>query len=199
LADPNTTEALRTRLLLPCKPLNRPCNYCGNITNIGYEDVCRAANRRWISRHNQVTRAFIKTLSCLDSLEVKEEPLINPEAPVNEALRADFSILTGTSRYYYDVQIVAINKDSGRLDPYSTLTAAAEEKRRKYSALGLFFKPLIFSAGGLMEKDTAKTYKGLQRLVGPKNANWLDTSLALILTQARTQAAISIAWDIPRA
>ena len=86
-------------------------------------------------------------------MEVAEEPLIG----ANE-LRADFSVLLGTSRYYYDVQIVAINKDSARQDAFETLTEAANEKRRKYSTLGAFFELMIFSAGGLIEKDTAKAY-----------------------------------------
>jgi hypothetical protein len=113
-------------------------------------------------------------------------------------LRADFSVLLGTSRYYYDVQVVAINKDSARTDPYSTLAEAAAAKKRRYASLGVFFKPLIFSAGGLMEKDTAKTYKGLQKLLGPSSAKWLDTTIALALTQARALSAASIARSSPR-
>jgi hypothetical protein len=133
---------------------------------------------------------------------VEEEPLITPVAPgaivPADALRADFSVLTGTSRYYYDVQIVAINKDSAREDPYSTLEEAYKEKLRKYNALGLFFRPLIFSTGGLMAKESAQSYKSLQRLIGPQNAKWLDTTIALILTQARATVACSIAREIPR-
>jgi hypothetical protein len=188
LTDPETTEALRSRLLIPCRPPDLPCNYCGSFPAIGHEDVCRGANRRWIARHNQITRAFIKTLSCRDDLEVAEEPQVG----TNE-LRADFSVLLGTSRYYYDVQIVAINKDSARQDAFETLTEAANEKRRKYTALGAFFEPMIFSAGGLMEKDTAKAYKKLQKLLGPTRAQWLDTQIALTLTQARAISASSIA------
>jgi len=188
LTDLETTEALRSRLLIPCRPPELPCNYCGSFPAIGHEDVCRGANRRWIARHNQITRAFVKTLSCRDDLEVAEEPLVGAGE-----LRADFSVLLGTSRYYYDVQIVAINKDSARQDAFDTLTEAANEKRRKYSALGAFFEPMIFSAGGLMEKDTAKAYKKLQKLLGPARAQWLDTQIALTLTQARAISAGSIA------
>ena len=52
LADSTTTEALRARLLIACRPLSTPCSHCGSRPNIGHEDLCRAANRRWISRHN---------------------------------------------------------------------------------------------------------------------------------------------------
>jgi hypothetical protein len=179
---------------LPCRPTDRPCTYCGANPSLGHEDVCRAASRKWISRHDQITRAFIKTLSSLSIATVEAEPSVAP----NSDLRADFSVLIGTSPYYYDVQIVAINKDSSREDAYSTLAEAAEEKKRKYSCLGSYFKPLIFSAGGLMAAETADHYKGLQKLLGPSRSNWLSNSLAFILTRARAVAATSIARDTPR-
>jgi len=103
----------------------------------------------------------------------------------------------GTSRYFYDIQIVAISKDSAREDPYSTLTEAAEEKRRKYRSLGAFFQPIIISAGGLMNLETAKTYKKLQQLVGPLAAAQLDATIGLTLTRTRAISAASIAKEIP--
>ncbi|KAG4439477.1 hypothetical protein IFR05_005056, partial [Cadophora sp. M221] len=106
--------------------------------------------------------------------------------------RPDFFVLLGTTRHYYDVQIVAINKDSARKEAFTTLTEAALEKRRKYSNLGVFFHPLIISAEGLIEKNTAKDYKALQGLLGDSSAKWLDSYIALILTQARGIAATSI-------
>ena len=109
------------------------------------------------------------------------------------ARRPDFSALLGTSRYYYDVQIVAVNKASAREGAFETLEEAAAEKRRKYSHLGAHFIPLIFSAGGLMEKTTAKAYKSLQKLIGPIAAGHLDQSLGTILTKARAYSAASIA------
>jgi len=187
LTDPETTEALRSRLLIPCRPISLPCAFCGTFPSLGHEDTCRGANRKWITRHNQIARAFIKTLSCRSELEVTEEPLVG-----TGELRADFSVLIGTSRYYYDVQIVAINKDSSKQEAYDTLTEAAKEKRRKYKALGAFFEPIIISAGGLMEKDTAKAYKRLQKILGPSRAQWLDNQIALTLTQARAISASSI-------
>ncbi len=114
-----------------------------------------------------------------------------PTAPPT-ARRADFSATIGTSRYYYDVQVVAVNKASGRDEALATLEEAALEKRRKYSALGPLFQPLIFSAGGLMEKSTAQAYKGLQALIGPTAAHFLSTSIALTLTRARVTSAGSI-------
>ncbi len=93
-ADPEATEALRSRLLVPTRPLDRPCTFCAATPTLGHEDVCRAASRRWISRHNQVARAFINALSSRADLEVEKEPRIDAETD----LRADFSTLLGSSR-----------------------------------------------------------------------------------------------------
>ena len=75
-------------------------------------------------------------------------------------------MLLGATRHYYDVQIVAINKDSSLPNAYATLKEAATAKNNKYKELGAFFHPMIFSAGGLMEEQTAKEYKSLQELIG---------------------------------
>ena len=165
LADPEVTEALRSRLLLPSQLLEGACHACGSFPTLGHEDVCRGADRRWISRYNQVNRAFIKALSSRPDLEVQGEPHPDPRARAEP--RPDFSCLLRTSRYYYDIQIVAVNKDSAREGAFETLAEAAAEKKRKYRHLGASFFLLIFSSGGLIEKETAKTYKGLQKQLGP--------------------------------
>src|SRR5687767_11746013 len=199
--DPEATEALRARLLLPVRPPETPCNYCAAEAALGHEDLCRGASRRWLARHNQITRAFEKTLTSRPDLEFELEPHIPgqaPEAPVPQAPpRADFAVTLGNTRYFYDVQIVAINKQSARTEAAATLQEAAAEKQRKYKGLGHCFKPLIVSAGGLMEKETAQTYKGLQRLIGSVAAAWLDSQISYTLVKTRAISAASIARDIP--
>ena len=49
----------------------------------------------------------------------------------------------------------------------ATLEEAFNEKVRKYRSLGTYIKPLIFSAGGLLAKESAQSYKQIQTLVGP--------------------------------
>jgi hypothetical protein len=197
--DSNTTEAIQTRLLEPVRPISTPCSFCGAIPALGHKDIYKGASRQWISRHNQLTRAFINTLSCQVDLKVEVEPIVGELQPNDpNPLHTDFSVLLGTSRYYYNVQIVAINKDSAREDAFSALKEAADAKRRKYSTLGAFFYPLVFSAGSLLEKDSAQAYKGLQKLLGPSKASWLDSTIALALTQIQSQSAVSIARIAPR-
>jgi hypothetical protein len=123
---------------------------------------------------------------------------IEPRVQQESSLRADFAVTIGNSRYFYDIQIVVISKDSAREDPYSILKEAADEKRRKYQSLGTFFHPLIFSAGGLMERETSQTYKQLQGLLGPFAASQLDSAITLVLTNTRATSAASIARDLPR-
>ncbi|EXL64895.1 hypothetical protein FOPG_18860 [Fusarium oxysporum f. sp. conglutinans race 2 54008] len=192
--DSETTEALRSRLFYPIKPLDLPCSACGAIASLGHEDTCKGASRRWIARHNAINRAFVKALGSRPDLEVEIEPLVQQDS----SLRADFAVTIGNSRYFYDIQIVAISKDSAKEDPYSTLKEAASEKRRKYQSLGAFFHPLIFSAGGLMDQETSQTYKKLQELLGPFAASQLDLTIGLALTKTKAISAASIARDLPR-
>ncbi|KAG8354277.1 hypothetical protein FVEN_g7855 [Fusarium venenatum] len=126
-ADSEITEALRSRLFYPVKPPSLPCSSCGAIAAFQHEDTCRGATRRWIARHDTAVRAFYRALASEPSLEVQKEPLVDKAT----SLRADIAVTVGNSRYYYDIQIVAIAKDSARSDPYETLREAAEEKRRK--------------------------------------------------------------------
>jgi hypothetical protein len=190
-ADSEITEALRNRLFYPVKPPSLPCSACGAIAAFSYEDTCKGANRRWIARHNTGVRAFYRALASQPTLEVQKEPLVDKAT----SLRADLAVTLGTSRYYYDIQIVAISKDSAREDPYETLREAAEEKRRKYRCLSAFFQPIIISTGGLLDLETAKTYRKLQELIGPTAAAQLDSSIGLTLMRTRAISAASIARD----
>ncbi|KAF9772960.1 hypothetical protein IL306_009287, partial [Fusarium sp. DS 682] len=167
-----------------------------NATYLGcnHEDTCKGASRRWIARYNAINKAFVRALNSWADLEVEIEPLVQQES----SLRADFAVTIGNSRYFYDIQIVAISKDSVREDAYSTLKEAADEKRRKYKCLGAFFHPLILSAGGLMDQETSQTYKKLQELIGPLGASQLDSAIGLALTKTRAISATSIARDLPR-
>ncbi|ENH74663.1 hypothetical protein FOC1_g10000744, partial [Fusarium oxysporum f. sp. cubense race 1] len=115
--DSETTKALRSRLFYPVKPLDLPCSACSAIASLGHKDTCKGASRRWIARHNAVNRAFVKALGSRPDLEVEIEPLVQQDS----SLRADFAVTIGNSRYFYDIQIVAISKDSAKEDPYSTL------------------------------------------------------------------------------
>lgn len=192
IADKDAIEVLRSRLLTPIKPIGAPCSLCGAIATLQHQDTCKAAARRWIGRHNQVSRAFIKALSSRADLKVEAEPTLDLGG-----LRADFSVLLGSNYYYYDVKIVAIGAESADPDPYKTLATIAKEKRRKYQALGPYFHPIVISAGGLMDRETAQTYKGIQQLVGPTTASWLDNALTLALLRFRAYSSSSIALTRP--
>ena len=129
---------------------------------------------------------------------MEAEPLIAIGSDGQGELRADFLVLIDGSKRYYDVQIVAAHKDSAKSTLAETLTEAANAKRLKYQAIRNNFEPLIFSAGGVMEKDTAQAYKAIQKLLGPIRARWLDNWVALELTKARAASATSIARDSVR-
>ena len=48
-----------------------------------------------------------------------------------------------------------------------------------------------------MEKETTKSYKALQALLGPIGSAFLNTSIAIILAKTRAISALSIAKDSP--
>ncbi|OAA34155.1 reverse transcriptase [Cordyceps fumosorosea ARSEF 2679] len=187
LADFNVTEGLRVRLIAPVRALDLPCTFCGTVVKIGHEDTCKGAERHWKIRHDTILRALAAaTKTTLGST-------LEPQLPGRTGPRPDLSTHYKGSIRYYDLQIVAINKPSAATDPHSTLQEAATAKRAKYSALGPDFYPLIISAGGLMEKSTAKTYKDLQASIGPVAATYLDTVISLTLYKTRAHSAASIA------
>ena len=191
LADFQVTEGLRVRLILPVRPLQAPCTYCGAIVTIGHEDTCKGAERHWKIRHDAIVKAlFNAAAATLD-------PKLEPKPQGTQGPRPDLSTTLNGSVKYYDVQIVAINKPSAREDPYEALSEAADAKKVKYRALGPQFSPIIISAGGLMEKSTAKTYKDLQTTVGPVAAAWLDTMVSQALYKARAHSSNSIARKQP--
>ena len=193
-ADLEATEAIRSRLQLPVRPLDTPCSYCGSCMQLSHEDTCKGASRRWIARHNQLNRAIITTLEGRPDNIVEKEPIVGQ----NGSCRTDFSLITAAnSCQHFDLQVVAINKPSAKDSPLDTLAEAAAEKRRKYSELGAYFQPLIISAGGLMEATTAKAWKQLQTAAGPA-ANWLDSWTSVILAKTRAISAASIAKNSPK-
>lgn len=98
---------------------------------------------------------------------------------------------------YYDIQVVAINKDSAWEDAYATLAEAAAEKKSKYAALGPRFKPLIFSAGGLRNKNSAQAYKSLQKCLTRLQLSGWMRALRLFSRKTRAIASTSIAKDAP--
>ncbi|CEJ95204.1 hypothetical protein VHEMI10699 [[Torrubiella] hemipterigena] len=71
--DAEITEGLRNRLLIPIKPPDLPCTHCAARTAINHQDTCKAAQRRYQARHDQINRAITKTLSCREDLEVAPE------------------------------------------------------------------------------------------------------------------------------
>jgi hypothetical protein len=82
---------------------------------------------------------------------VKIKPLIN----LNTSLQANFSTILGTSCYFYNIKVIVINANLLKEEALKTLVKAADDKRRKYTALGPFFHPIVISAGGLIEQLTA--------------------------------------------
>ena len=167
-----------------------PCYKCSSTptTGLNHEDTCKGATRGWILRYNTIRDALVSSASSSSSTtKTTLEPAIT-----GTNIRPDFAITTPSYKYYYDVKIVAISADSAVLDPYSTLNLAAQEKKLKYKVLGPSFKPLVFSSGGLLAKESSTEYKKFQDLIGPSAASFLDSTISLVLLRTRARARNSI-------
>jgi hypothetical protein len=194
IADQEAIKAIRSRLQVPIKPINGLCGYCGTQADIAHEDTCKGAERRWISRHDQINRAIFNALNTKASLKAEIEPQAGPASQD----WVDLAATIGSTRRYYDLQIVALNKLSRKDTAYGTLDEAAKEKSRKYAGLGPQFQALIISSGGLMNQSTSKAWKAIQSAIGPTVSEWLDKLVSIILTRIRAYSAASIASQIPR-
>jgi Reverse transcriptase (RNA-dependent DNA polymerase) len=192
IADIEIEAALRIRFLTVSRSGHQTgeegqsCPKCHNqpTTMLNHGDVCKAAERRWIQRHDAVCNALARSLG--HAAETTREPMIE-----GIATRTDLLITTESSRIYYDVKIAAVNADSAETDPYKTLDRKEAEKVRKHAVLGPSFRPLVFSAGGLTSRKTSIEYKKLQKLAGP-TADFMDASLSLVLLRARAKARNSL-------
>jgi hypothetical protein len=166
------------------------CNSCNTtpVTLLNHQDTCKGAARRWILRHNAIRDALAKSLdSSSNTIATRLEPTIE-----GLSIRPDLVIATANDRIYYDIKVVAINADSAETDPYSTLKLAEQAKIAKFSRLGPSFRPLVFSPGGLLAKETSLEYKRLQRLLPPSGVNYLDSTISLVLLRARARARNSL-------
>jgi len=106
--------------------------------------------------------------------------------------RPDFSLTYEGKKYYYNIKVVSINATSAELDPNRTLEMAAQAKQLKYKGLGPCFRPLVFSAGGLIEKQASSEYKRLQKSLGRSSSKWLDSIISLILLRTRAISRASL-------
>ncbi|KAG4430544.1 hypothetical protein IFR05_013974 [Cadophora sp. M221] len=173
-------------------------NYAMAVQNeTQFREMCQPASLDEQIKHSERRAAYLRLLQFLNS-----RPQSNGETTAYKGQTEHLLAVIG--QLQMKIQNMKEEHSGGlcvaadriprttREEAYATLTEAAAEKRRKYKNLGAFFHPLIISAGGLMEKDTAKDYKALQGLLGDSSAKWLDSYIALILTQARGIAATSI-------
>ncbi|KAJ3496972.1 hypothetical protein NLG97_g2259 [Lecanicillium saksenae] len=196
LSSPSSPSSPNSPSSLPCTypiPLlqdlstfQKPTNQLSPIQEVQWQ----ATQARLERLQGQLTLESYRAIATLD-------PQLEPKVPGAQGLRTDLATTYKGSIRYYDVQIVSINKPSAKPGPQETLREAAEAKKAKYRSLGTQFIPIIISAGGLMEKSTAKVYKDLQGLIGPVASAWMDSMISLALYRARTSASTSIARDQP--
>jgi len=189
IADSDIAAGLRTRLLRLPKTYHSTCPGCAGPTEYAHHDTCKAANKQWINRHNRVAQIIAEAFAGDRSVKVTFEPTTGNEG---SKTRVDLKIVTASAVQMYDVKIAAVHKRTGDPDPHVTLTRNAKQKLEKHKHLGARFHPLVFSAGGLMEKSTAQEFKKLQKLMGTNSARWATTLLSVELLRYRSLSFYSV-------
>lgn len=102
LADPQYTEALRTRLLLPVLGEASTCMQCASPCDLGHEDDCAAAQRHTIQRHNKLCITMHRWISTVPSTNASLEPLLPTSGPkeLGSCRRGDIAITIGNNRRF---------------------------------------------------------------------------------------------------
>ena len=109
--------------------------------------------------------------------------------------RVDFKVSSPTGTLSYDVRFVSLAQKNARSTPAATLLTAERIKNGRYQNPRRSFKPLVFSQGGLMARESAKAYRELLSALAPNAQEWLGTylSMALLRFQARTWNGFGVA------
>ena len=146
--------------------------------------MCPHRDKWIVARHEQVKRAIAQSLSAIPGARVRLESFIT-----NTQRRNDISVAgsrqPGMSSCEYDITVVSLATRQARAvapPPGTTgtpvevasataqrfLATIAREKRLNLpGGTTVAFTPLVFTVGGLMEKDTAATTRIWKSLLPP--------------------------------
>jgi hypothetical protein len=208
--------ALHYRTLIP-PPF--PCRHCAAPAALGHEELCRGPTRAQftIVRHNGIVRAIADALRTVGDTRVEVEPVtVDFGSHRRNDLRVWGSVRLGNATSEHDVKVYSILGDkvhkstgtvrSGLTDapaedatPWDKtlvqlqryLNSVHRETVRNVAGGMGQFSPLVFSAGGLVEKETGKRMAEWQAKVSEVAWEWMlrRMSLGLVRARARTWEA----------
>ena len=194
---------------LPHPPPSSPsCRLCGTITTLGHDEICQQ-RRKWThTRHNGVVRAIKDALESIPGTRVDIEPASTGETRERNDLRVWGSLELGSATSEYDVKVYSLfgtnaistllpsAPESHPIDPSDLAVSRIDKflqsivrKAKNKAPAGLgSFAPLVFTAGGYVEKETQRCLDGWKKEL-PEGA-WdrmvKRISLGLVRVRGRT-------------
>ena len=182
------------------------CQYCGDENELGHDEVCARREPWMVARHELVKKAIAGTLSSMEGVRVELEPSIGTTRRRND-IRVIGSRQSGIGSQEYDITVISLATQQARstyLPPSvregtsptnqttalinKHLQAIANEKRNNLpEPSDVPFTPLVFTLGGLMDKDTVKAASSWKDSLSSGAFRNLLTRLSLILLKARVR------------
>jgi hypothetical protein len=201
LSDYDIATGLAYRLQVP--PSSGHCRWCGDEASLGHDELCLNRTRGTIQRHNAIARAIAQQISSDHSSTVDLEPSTFEGARRND-IRWHGAPTHGRQTVDYDVKVYSVlsihaHKTTTRPPAGITLPIHATSQCIKHlDAIGRkanadrplgtnTFKPLVFSTGGLMSKETATELTSWKAALGETVLGRLGTLISLELVKARAR------------
>ena len=201
LSDYDIATGLAYRLQV--SPSSGHCMWCGDEATLGHDELCLNRTRGTIQRHNAIARAIAQQISTDHSSTVDLEPSTYEGARRND-IRWHGAPTHGRRTVDYDVKVYSVlsihaHKTTTRPPPGTSLPAhAANQCIKRLDAIGRkanadrplgthTFKPLVFSTGGLMSKETATEIASWKGALGETVLGRLGTLISLELVKARAR------------
>ena len=200
------TVNIRIRTLTPGpKP---DCRYCGRPNTFGHDEVC-THRRSWkVARNEALKHIIAHGLRTIPGQIITLEPKIRNSSRRND-IRVELSILTGSTAQDYDIRVAALASHASsavreqqgedqvemaqrRLNTILDVAAMAKRTNlpadpREEDRAPVDFYPLIFSAGGMMEKGTEATFGRWKMDMGLSSYMYMIRRLGIALGRARAK------------
>jgi len=203
LTDFEVSTALNYRTLA-CSPLTT-CSWCSRPNSLGHDELCMTRPRQTVARHESLARIIHSTLKTIDPTAEHEPHSFEGRRRNDIRLRGPFR---GTIDYdikVYTLLAANATNTTTRAPENVSLPAHITQQSLKYlDGVGRHathvrpltngrFIPLVFSAGGLMAKDTASELEIWRKEMGATKFTRMITLLSMALLKAKGRS-----FDIAR-
>jgi len=201
LSDYDVATGLAYRLQSPSDTGH--CLWCGDKSELGHDELCLTRPRATIGRHDAVVRTIGRYLASDHSTQVEIEPHTQEGRRRND-IQWNGAPSHGRATIHFDIKVVSLlgaksHKTTTRAPAETELvTHAAKQCIKHLDAVGRHatsvrplstatFKPLVFSTGGLMSKETTDEVQSWKGALGDSVFGRLGSAISLELVRARAR------------